>query len=42
MPAIDTEAQFKFLLSCIKHSAQGKVSDTQQRAVFRFMACPAG
>lgn len=27
MPAIDTEAQFKFLLCCIKHSAAGKVSD---------------
>ncbi len=26
MPAIDTEAQFKFLLCCIKHSAAGKVS----------------
>ncbi len=25
MPAIDTEAQFKFLLCCIKHSAAGKV-----------------
>ncbi|KAK4043588.1 hypothetical protein C8A01DRAFT_12887 [Parachaetomium inaequale] len=26
MPAIDTEAQFKFLLCCIKHSAAGKVN----------------
>lgn len=28
MPALDTEAQFKFLLCCIKHSAAGKVSDS--------------
>lgn len=27
MPAVDTEGQFKFLLSCIKHSTAGKVSD---------------
>ncbi|KAK4155220.1 hypothetical protein C8A00DRAFT_13726 [Chaetomidium leptoderma] len=26
MPPIDTEAQFKFLLCCIKHSAAGKVN----------------
>ncbi|KXX81210.1 hypothetical protein MMYC01_201376 [Madurella mycetomatis] len=26
MPALDTEAQFKFLLCCIKHSTAGKVT----------------
>ncbi|KAL2018653.1 hypothetical protein VTK56DRAFT_556 [Thermocarpiscus australiensis] len=26
MPSLDTEQQFKFLLSCIKHSAAGKVN----------------
>ena len=26
MPPIDTESQFKFLLACIKHSTNGKVS----------------
>jgi hypothetical protein len=31
MPAVDTEAQFKFLLCCIKHSASGKVSGQRRR-----------
>jgi hypothetical protein len=30
MPSLDTEAQFKFLLCCIKHSAAGKVSHLLQ------------
>ncbi len=25
MPPLDTESQFKFLISCIKHSSSGKV-----------------
>ncbi|KAH8878832.1 hypothetical protein GQ53DRAFT_613459, partial [Thozetella sp. PMI_491] len=26
MPSMDTESQFKFLISCIKHSTAGKVN----------------